>query len=506
MTSLEDDSQVRVVYRDTRQSADANEDFTSTSEPQAAKFSSGFLNQRLQEVSAEAQQHQQAAEPTHIQQLLDGLLPADEASEASSGPSARQGPLLPLSPQAQQFCSLHQPIAQTPAAPFPTPNLATLLNSHGQHPMQGSNNSPASARPQLKTAARFKQLPTSQQASSSAKQKSKDARQKLQSNSKKFSIRDPSNLASMIALDTITPLKQRFATKSQLPSSPSLPSGGGRVSISQSIQMLTGSPPASGCPAPSAVMKSIDKPATLLDEVSTYEGDTGAQQPHKELALPFNIPAKESPMPDRGPATPAPLNHQRSDVGAADTVTPTIGSTAAALPEVAGRKFLASVFKEGLNDGPTQRGRPARQGSAVNAQGLLARMQAILQREQQALPSRAGKPGFQATPAASEHQPAHASLHLSAYECQREGHLIKARCHLQMCQGQEPLPLPCCNGPDCMIKAGQDIFAFVQAEAWHSAGLAVHEAFEVLPVWTCWQTKSVSSPVVLCRNVTRLAA
>lgn len=447
-------------------------------------------------------QQQPTAEPAHIQQLLDGLLPGDYGSEASPGPAASQRAASPPSPAALQDLPSFQPHAHSPAARPHGSNLAALLNSHH---MPAIANTPAAARPKPKTAARFKQSVFSQQSGSNTKQRTTEARRRAASHSKKFSIRDTSNTGSMLAFNTTTPVKQGPPAGEQPARSPALPSGEGRVTISQSIQMLTGSPPASDWHAPIAAKKPVGQPAALPVDACVKK-DYGPQWPPKQLAVPASARAEGSPMPDPGFATPAPKTHQHGHVDAVGSTTPVLDSAAAAVPTVPGRNFLASVFQEGLSDSACRTGGASRHSSALKAQGFEGRMRAILQREQQPLPSRGSKLGAASALGPPADQPAHVTLRLSISECQREGHLIKARCQPQPCQGNAPLSLPCCNGPDYLVEAGQNIFAFLHAEAWHTAGLAVHECFEVLPVWTCWQIASVSSPVILCRNVNRLAA
>ncbi|KAK9863662.1 hypothetical protein WJX84_000414 [Apatococcus fuscideae] len=349
------EEEVRIVYRDTREPVHGPEGqtFSAACEPQTIDFSSYVLNERLQEVNAEVQRHQQAPEPTHIWQLAEQLLPGQDDTEA--GPEQWAGGQMspPASPPAPQTGTA-KPTAlpSTPPASAARPSLTALLGSHCTASLSADKHSNSAARQQPKTAARHAAGAPS---SLPRPRGQKDGRgRRLPASSKLFSIRDDRQSIST-PRNMTTPARPGPA---QLQSPTTAAPGTARVSLSQSIQMLTGSPPA---PSPArarcrASEDLMDDSVGWLGQDSPAGGNPMQAWPRRQLALPSDIQSAGDALEEHGCVTPAmhsrqPFAPQDQQSAAMQPAEPGSAPGAAAPSSTTGRGFLASAFKEGLKAG-----------------------------------------------------------------------------------------------------------------------------------------------------------
>ncbi len=449
------------------------------------------------------QNEDQPADNTDIGHLAEGFDDKPDVSSASAEQPATasriQQPLSPASPKMR--LSNHPPATLTPAARAPTSSLAHLFGSNQRSLMKNSGNHPVTAPGKLAA-----QMHMGASGSKSRQQDQRTARKRFQSDSKHFHIRDQRRPGGMTAVDLATPANRGAPASS--PEKQTLRSATdprGRVSISASIQMLTGSPPS---PSPACSRPDVGRTPAITPEAGF--GDMHAEArgvaserdwPRKQLDLP---PMASSALHTPAAASsaimhaPKPNRHAHDHSMAAQTPPPAWHSG------VKGRDFLASAFKEGMGSAGVREADSLRQGAHVKQQGLEGRMRSILQREQHSASPGGGKAISSAAAHETQRLQEPISIRLAVLEAQREGHMMKARCHICSWQGTDQLLMSCCNGDILSLQSEQQVFAFIQAEVWHAASLAVHDTFDLLQPWSLWQIAGLHDAVILCRHVKRL--
>ena len=449
------------------------------------------------------QNEDQPADNTDIGHLAEGFNDRpDVSSDSPEQPAATtriQQPLSPASPKRPQFHQL--PATLTPAARAPTSSLAHLFDSNQRSLMKNSSNHPVTAPGKVAA-----QMLMGASGSKSRQQDQRTVRKRFQSDSKHFHIRDHRRPGGTTAVDMATPA-DRGAPASSPEKQALRPATDprGRVSISASIQMLTGSPPS---PSPACFRQDVGRTPAVTPVAGsghTHAEARGAASerdwPRKQLDLPpmasaaLHTPAAASSVSMHAPKS---TRHAHDHSMAAQTPAPAWHSSAK------GRDFLASAFKEGMGSAGDAEADSLRQGVHVKQQGLEGRMRSILQREQHSASPGGGKAisSAAAHDAQRLHEPI--SIRLAVLEAQREGHMMKARCHICSWQGTDQLLMSCCNGDILSLQFEQQVFAFIQAEVWHAASLAVHDTFDLLRPWSLWQIAGLHDAVILCRHVKRL--